>query len=141
MDTCPRWDRRPEQMASRGNPRPIRTIPWQRLTTLGCDIHTHAPAKKGSTTSCILYPFVLRTGCANPLGHGHGYACHSPYNQFATTPGQAVGRARAPLARRPPPGASVLSNNAGHAMLRSLSCRASYIAYCVLIFKCRTCNV
>ena len=47
------------------------------LQDLGCDIHTHAPAQKGSR-DIILYPSVLRACSTNPLGHGHGYECHGP---------------------------------------------------------------
>ena len=48
-----------------------------RLSCLGCDIHTHSPAQKGST-NIILYPFLLRTCSTSPLGHGHGYDCRGP---------------------------------------------------------------
>ena len=53
------------------------------LMFMGCDIHTHAPAEKGST-NIILYPFVLRQCSTNWLGHGHGYEWHSSDNTSGT---------------------------------------------------------
>ena len=41
-------------------------------STLGCDIHTHAPSPQ-SSTNFLMYPFVLRTCSANSLlGMGMG---------------------------------------------------------------------
>ena len=56
---------------------PLYAAACSALKPVGCDIHTHAPAKKPST-NFILYPLVLRTCSTNPLGHGHGYEYHSP---------------------------------------------------------------
>ena len=54
-------------------------LPSLRLPlSLGCDIHSHAPALKGST-KFMLYPFVRRTSSTNWLGHGHGYEWHSSF--------------------------------------------------------------
>ena len=38
---------------------------------MGCDIHTHAPAKKGST-NFMPYPLDPRKCSTKPVGHGHG---------------------------------------------------------------------
>ena len=48
-------------------------VPEHRGGGLSCDIHTHTPAQK-SSTSFILYPSVSYTDW---LGHGHGYEWHS----------------------------------------------------------------
>ena len=53
-----------------------------RRMALGCDIHTDAPAKK-KLVIVIMYTLVLRKCSTDPLGHGHGYECRSP---FTSTP-------------------------------------------------------
>ena len=49
-----------------------------RLThCLSCDIHTHTSAPR-SSTSFLLYPFVLHICSTSCFGRGHGYEFHSP---------------------------------------------------------------
>ena len=57
---------------------------------VSCDIHAHTPAKK-SSTNFLLYPSIIRKCSTNWLGHGDGYAWHSPVWTAAIR--QAVGEA------------------------------------------------
>ena len=64
--------------------------------SFGSDVHTHAPAQKPST-NFMQYPFVfvLRAWSASPVGHGHGYECHSQVTALVSASPRASVRGKA----------------------------------------------